>query len=343
MPPAPTLDTYRDLSRQIIRERINNQSACALIGYPDHWNAGDTAIWCGTRNLLNELGCRVAYACDPWSYNRQALAAALPEGPILICGGGNFGDVYPDETSLRRRVLEDFADRTIVQLPQSIWFREDAGRDAMARLLDHQKNFTLLVRDEASLALAQRHFSVPSALCPDSALHLVLPVVATPPMTSILCLWRGDIEAGSVAMAAPPGGIMLDWTDPAQGFDFMRWRVRAFHRWVGSPPYGNGYRCPPRRAWAWKYGPSLWDALARERTMRGASILRQGHVVITNRLHAYIFCLLMDIPCVACDTANGKLSAFNAAWPIANARLCLAHSSPEALHLAEKLRAGFRP
>lgn len=129
---------------------------CGLVMYPDHWNAGDSAIWWGTRLLLDRLGVVVDYACDPWSYDPRRLRTALPEGPILLLGGGNFGDAYGREQGLRLRVVEDFPDRKIVQLPQSIWFRSPAALEQMSELLSRCHNFTLLVRDEASLAIARR-------------------------------------------------------------------------------------------------------------------------------------------------------------------------------------------
>ena len=55
------------------RELLGPASSCALALYPDHWNAGDAAIWWGTRRALAELGVEVAYACDPVSYTHLTL------------------------------------------------------------------------------------------------------------------------------------------------------------------------------------------------------------------------------------------------------------------------------
>ncbi|MFM8220662.1 MAG: polysaccharide pyruvyl transferase family protein, partial [Planctomycetaceae bacterium] len=114
--------------RRTWSELLPPGTRCALALYPDHWNAGDAAIWWATKRLLGELGVGVDYACDPWNYDPRALRAALPDGPILLLGGGNFGDVYPREQSLRIRILADFPERRIIQLPQSILFRSPADR-----------------------------------------------------------------------------------------------------------------------------------------------------------------------------------------------------------------------
>jgi pyruvyl transferase EpsO len=72
----------------VLEEFLSSGTRCALVLYPDHWNAGDAAIWCGTRQLLRELGVTVDYTCDTTSYDARALKRALPDGPILIAGGG---------------------------------------------------------------------------------------------------------------------------------------------------------------------------------------------------------------------------------------------------------------
>ena len=71
---------------------------------------------------------------------------------------------------------------------------------------------------------------------------------------------------------------------------------------------------PLRRRIAWRHLPWLWDQLAEDRTLRGLRILSRGRVVITNRLHAHLLCLLAGIPHVVCDTANGKIFAHRDTW-----------------------------
>ncbi|MFM9009513.1 MAG: polysaccharide pyruvyl transferase family protein [Planctomycetota bacterium] len=205
---------------QVWRELLPPGSRCALALYPDHWNAGDAAIWWGTRRFLADLGVTIVHACDPWSYDPQTLRTALPEGPILLLGGGNFGDVYPREQSLRMRILSDFADLRIIQLPLSIWFRTAGAAAEMARLLARQRDVTLLVRDEASLALAQERFpTVTARRCPDAALALDLSRLGSPDV-AVVALLRDDAEA-----LGPLPSLPADWIERAGG--------------VGIPPRGS--------------------------------------------------------------------------------------------------------
>jgi exopolysaccharide biosynthesis predicted pyruvyltransferase EpsI len=292
---------------------------CGLAMYPDHWNTGDSAIWWGTRMLLDRLGVVVDYACDPWSYDPRRLRTALPEGPILLLGGGNFGDVYTREQGLRLRVLEDFRDRKIIQLPQSIWFRSQTALDEMSKLLARGRDFTLLVRDAASLTLAQEHFpSTAPCLCPDTALALELPDVDRTADVPVMALWRNDAESSDVLPPLPEGWISRDWTLrggllPADEALQLTTAARSFKEWVGNPP-AFPEPCPLRRRLAWRHMPWLWDQLAEDRTLRGCRILARGRVVITNRLHAHLLCTMMGLPHVVCDTSNGKVFAYRDTW-----------------------------
>ena len=331
---------------------------CGLVMYPDHWNAGDSAIWWGTRQLLDRLGVVVDYACDPWSYDPRRLRTALPEGPILLLGGGNFGDVYGREQGLRLRALEDFSDRKIIQLPQSIWFRSPAALDQMSSLLARRPNFTLLVRDEASLALAHEHFpSTAASLCPDAALALELPAVELPAVerradVPVMALWRNDSESSAVLPPLPEGWISRDWTLPggilpADEARQLTTAARSFKEWVGNPP-AIAEPCPLRRRLAWRHMPWLWDHLAEDRTLRGCRILAHGRVVITNRLHAHLLCTMMELPHVVCDTSNGKVFAYRDTWSrdwesVDQSIVRFASTPAEAVEVAAVMLAGLPP
>ena len=342
-----TLEQSRTLLRGILRDLLPPGTPCALVLYPDHWNAGDAAIWCGTRTLLRELDVHLAYGCDTTSYDPRALRHALPEGPILIAGGGNFGDVYVPENALRLRVLEDHPGRPVIQLPQSIWFRGHDGVAVMADAIRRHGRCTLLLRDAPSLAFAERHFSAPARLCPDAALALDLSHIPHEPEVAMMALWRNDRESDSPPPALPVGSLACDWLLPGgvlppEQARFMTTAGLEFHRWVGRPKLGEP--CPARRRLAWRHQPWLWDQLAEDRCLRGCRMLTRGRVTITNRLHAHLMCLLMGQPHVACDVANGKIFAYRDTWadtPDAFDRSItrFARSPDEAVDLATELLA----
>lgn len=319
-PGEEAVEESRAATAAIWRRLLPHGSRVALAIYPDHWNVGDAAIWWGTRALLAELGVEVRYACDPRTYDPEALRAAVPDGPVLLLGGGNFGDVYGNEQGLRLRILADFADRTILQLPQSIWFRSVEAAEAMARLLDRQRDCTLLLRDAPSLAFARSRFPVASHLCPDAALSLRLADVADPATVPVVALWRRDVESPHPLPPLPAGSIVQDWPMPGDGESVQPERARVHS--AGGFQRGE------------------WDELARERTLRGCLLLGRGKVVITNRLHAHLLCLLLGKPHIVCDTVNGKIFSYRDTWHIDGPQVRFASTPEEAVgHAAELLAA----
>jgi exopolysaccharide biosynthesis predicted pyruvyltransferase EpsI/glycosyltransferase involved in cell wall biosynthesis len=207
------VEEQRSLLRRTWAELLPAGTQVALALHPDHRNVGDAAIWWGTCSLLQSLGVNVRYECGPSSYAPDALAGAHPDGPILLLGGGNLGDVYGDEQGLRIRILRDFADRPIIQLPQSIWFRSAESRDATAALLARCRDATLMLRDSQSLAFARTHFPVRSLACPDAAMALDLTDLPHTADMPIVALWRRDIELDRPLPPLPAGSIEIDWQD----------------------------------------------------------------------------------------------------------------------------------
>jgi pyruvyl transferase EpsO len=334
------LASTRETLRLIWAGLLPRGSRCALVGYPDHWNVGDAAIWWGTRRLLNTIGVAVDYACDPWSYEPAALRMAVPEGPILILGGGNLGDAYRHEQSLRERILGDFPKRRIIQLPQSIWFSSQKRAEALADLLVHAADVTLLLRDAASLAFAREMFCCDSALCPDAAIALDLAGVGGPPEVPLLALWRTDTEARETSGSGGDDLVVGDWTAPGPEVGLMSTAARGFKEWVGDPPPEIG-SCPPRRRMAWRHLPWLWDQLAEDRTLRGCRLLSRGRVVLTDRLHAHLLCTLMRKPQVVCDSTNGKIFAYRDTWRVDDPLVRFASTRAEAVEHARELLASM--
>ncbi len=322
----------------VLSNLLSSGAPCALVGYPDHWNVGDTAIWVAARQLLHSLQVKVDYTCDAWSYTPHALEAAVPNGPILLSGGGNFGDVYQDETSLRNRVLSDFSHRRIIQLPQSIWFQDPDNRQQMSRRLAGLHDFTFLARDRNSLSIARDHFPVNVLLCPDLALSLPLAERTATAETPTLALWRDDVESRQSGELALHNGIIQDWIHPGSEVRRFSPISRLFMEFSGTPTHAPPYRQSWRRTLSWRLAKERWEQLARERVWRGCRILQRGTVVITNRLHAHLLCTLMRIPHVVCDTVNGKISAYHQTWPFEDPWIAWADSPAEALQRAETLR-----
>lgn len=340
-PDAELLASLGGQVERCLAEVLPGDEPVALVSFPNHANAGDPAIWLAAERTLARLGKRVAYRCAWSSYDPRALRAAAPEGPILLNGGGNLGDLYAGQQGTRERVLADFPGRHVVQLPQSIWFEDPANLERNRALFEGHGAVTLLVREGASLERARESFDVPVRRCPDLvfALHpLDRPVE---PDVPVVWLARHDPETARPDGGAGPeaGGLdltgvrRLDWLDPVPGEARpplgARLAVRA-QRLLGADRPVAG----PTRA---RLLARTFDPLARHWLDRGRRILSGGEVVITDRLHGHVLSLLMGIPHVVTDNRTGKVRAVWEADTHGSHLARWADTPAEALELARSL------
>jgi pyruvyl transferase EpsO len=314
-----------------LRPLLAGARRVALLDYPAYPNVGDSAIWLGQLALLSALGVRPAYRADLRGFRPERLRARVGDGPILLGGGGNLGDLWEQHQRFREAVIREFPENPIVQLPQSIWFRDPAALARARAAFDAHPRLMLLVRDRRSLALARDAFRTPSALCPDPA--FCLGPLARPASHRHESVWllRTDLE--SAGGAAPPGvpeDARFDWRREAP-----LWLAGLQARLSAAAARGG----PAAAAWA-RAAEATYAPLARARLARGLARLAAGRRVVTDRLHGHVLCLLLGIPHLLIDDRLGKLRAFHETWTasselvtfcggVAEAERALAGAGPE--------------
>ncbi|MBI5709221.1 MAG: polysaccharide pyruvyl transferase family protein [Candidatus Eisenbacteria bacterium] len=297
----------------------------ALLDFPQVPNVGDSVIWLGARAFLARRGIRPCYTCSHRSYSPAGLARRIGDGTILLSGGGNFGDLYPPHQELREAVVGEFPRNRIIQLPQTMHFESHEALERARRVFDRHSDVKLLLRDAPSLALARERFQARSFLCPDMAFALGPQPRPIAPSHPVVWLARTDKEAPATPRVDPPPGVLrVDWLrdDDTGMLKSNEWLGRLLRRMPGL----HGLLQKPL---SWTYGP-----LARERMDRGGRILSAGRVVVTNRLHAHILCLLLGIPHVVLDNSYGKVRGFHEAWTHASPLVEWSESETDALERA---------
>ncbi|MCK9900280.1 polysaccharide pyruvyl transferase [Parafrankia colletiae] len=303
-------------------------TSVALLDFPYHRNSGDSAIWLGVRRTLERLGVRVAYVSDTARYRPDRLREALPVGPILLLGGGNFGDLWPGHQELRVQVLRDFPDRTVIQLPQSIAFRDDRALDEARRVTAEHPDFVFMVRERRSLAFAQENFDVRVVLAPDSAFAngpLSPPRPVRP--EGVLCLARDDVEGtGLINGVVGPGIRRADWVMPR--VPELRWKAarglpKAERHLLGR--HGVAYRAARPALYA------AYESMARVSVETATGLLCTARYVVTDRLHAHVLCLLLGIRHTVFDNSYGKVGGTYEAWTSGSDIARWATSADEAL------------
>jgi exopolysaccharide biosynthesis predicted pyruvyltransferase EpsI len=150
-----------------------------------------------------------------------------------------------------------------------------------------------VARDRVSFDIASRGLRCHVLLAPDSAFalgHIPRPAA---PSQDVVWLRRTDKES---SLPVSGGVHSVDWLR-----DDATILIRL-ERWLRARETGVRLRNRLRRR------------LASERLTRGCVTLSQGRVVISDRLHAHILCLMMGIPHVLVDNNYGKIRSFVETW-----------------------------
>jgi pyruvyl transferase EpsO len=321
--------------RTVLSSLIPEGSSCALLDFPNYANVGDSAIWLGEKQYLKQRRCKIIYTCDRVSYNRQQLAEKLrADSIILLQGGGNFGDLWPWHQYFRERVIQDFPSHQIRILPQSICFRDGASRARAKKILDAHSNLTVLARDLESEAMAANTFTARTLLCPDMALllgdklSLSADGLATNDVTWLL---RTDSESAYTEEIR--NGLLS-----ALDINSIDWLVES-PLFITFNKHLTGHWQPSRELWK-KFFPArgfIYDSYAKMRLQRGLALVSQGQLLVTDRLHAYIFALMLRRPHVILDNSYGKLESFWNTWGKDSELSYHAASLGEALSLVKSL------
>jgi len=296
----------------------------ALVDFPDHSNVGDSAIWLGEMAYLRKSGRLPAYYSAIADFDDEACRAAIGDGPILIHGGGNMGTLWPKHEAFRLHLLRTHRGHPIVQMPQSIHYADPAAAAEMAEAIRAHGQFTLLVRDARSLAFAEQHFDCDIRLCPDAALMLGRQR-RDPATAPVFALLRTDHERAPGDAALPAGVVADDWLEEDAS---QKRRLRL------SLGLGRLLTRDPMVQRA-----ARQQRLAEWRFQRGLAMLSTGELVVTDRLHAHILSLLLDIPHVLLDNSYGKVAGFADQWTGDYAGLMRATNRAEAFDTALACRA----
>ncbi|MCK1334622.1 polysaccharide pyruvyl transferase family protein [Bradyrhizobium sp. 38] len=294
---------------RVIGPYLDGVDDFALVDFPNHPNVGDSAIWLGEETYLQKkLGRAPSYVCTYDTWAKEDFERAVPAGPILIHGGGNFGDLWPSHQEFRLRLLSEFPDRQIIQLPQTIHFSSKASLQRAADIINAHKKFLILVRDVQSLTVAREEFTAPVDLCPDMAFCLGPQSSRAAITRNLLLLLRTDHEKVERARSRPlPSfAVVEDWLTERRGLGkwlFLKALLEtSLLVFKGRMPS----ELDARIRW--------FHLLASNRVARGMKQVGSSAYVITDRLHTHIFCVLLNVPHSVLDNNYGKISTFVDAW-----------------------------
>ncbi|MDO9439612.1 MAG: polysaccharide pyruvyl transferase family protein [Beijerinckiaceae bacterium] len=341
---ADHLAWIRSQTEQTILDSIGAPTDVALLDAPALLNVGDSMIWQGQLAYMNRLGHTVRYISDIQSYNPRRLRKAMPNGGVIaLRGGGNFGDIWVGNQRFRERVAIDFPDLRIVQLTQSVVFR-DAARAVLAnRILGAHPDLTVLIRDEKSLARAAEGLpDVHTMMSFDMALGWDPAPSTSARGSRALVIARDDPEASSGLLRAaekwdaPFEVLVTDWVrhdeHPARWHD-TRARLAANGKMIGRARR----RHLPIPTLSQKKIEADLAYLNDWNVDWAVELFCTARAMVVDRLHAHVLASLLGIPHVVLDNDHGKISTVFEAYTGSFSTAHYTTSTSEAYDILQRL------
>jgi exopolysaccharide biosynthesis predicted pyruvyltransferase EpsI len=360
IPPDGPLAFLREAAERIERTLlplIPARTPIAIFDFPDHPNVGDSAIWLGTMAFLRRHRLGPVLWID--TIYRGRGDHVLPDLPfpctLLINGGGNLGDLWETNQRYREAVISHYPDHRIIQLPQSVLFESADSDRQWIEVCHSHGDLHVIVRDADSrercghLPFNRLH------LCPDMALYLGQLSRPCQPVADIVHLLRTDKERASQEPGASSEPSQ-DWMEESDSvllqelLSLQEFQGRLTHRGARLQRLRTGLLRIDQRIGLFRlsgdpltaylrHRQRMYHLVASERLGRGCRLLARGQVVITDRLHAHLLCLMMAIPHVYLDNSYGKISAFSRTWMTQSERFRPANDLAAAGTIARELLA----
>lgn len=278
------LKRFRKANGVQLRERHFSR-AVWVIGLPEYNNLGDCAIGYATINFIknnfHNIDVITLTEKECFAKWNKIKKTVQKNDLILLQGGGNITDVYPDQQRIRKKVLKTFKDNRVIIMPQTVYFTETAYGERQKRSIYRSfcrcKNLTLACREKYTYSWVQENFKdINSILVPDIVFSLQYIEKNIERKGIILCV-RNDCES-SWAMDCLPQikELCLKFDQDVKFSDtVIKENVTVV-----------------------QYKQAIMNKLDE---FAGAKL------IITDRLHGVIFSSITRTPCIAIDNFNHKI------------------------------------
>ncbi|MBA3698675.1 MAG: polysaccharide pyruvyl transferase family protein [Planctomycetes bacterium] len=309
---------------EVLAPLLPSGGEVAMLDYPRYSNVGDSFIWMGTRTYLRSRGLVIHPEIHARSCDNATLRRMVGDRPIVLQGGGNFGDIHPLHQEFRAEILKTFPRQRIVLCPQTFHYQDPLRIEKDRRIYEDHPDLHLVWRDHTSLGRARRAF--PGAhhlVAPDMAFWMDVPVSPVEPRCSdapVRILYHAHRDTTpdrlyDLSQIASLGtAVHMDWREVIGGLDIHKsffLRASAMRKLLAG--------ADSRIGTSWLPAVIRRDTaihLARSRNWLAKAIACYGHydVLLTNRLHGHVLATLLRKPHVIVDTFYGKLDWYHESW-----------------------------
>ena len=251
-----------------------------LMGSPEYNNLGDHAIAYATEFFIKDNISDVEYFEIPEKeilYNIKNLKKIINKEDILLLqGGGNMGDIYPDQVKIRKKIIKEFKDNEIIIMPQTIYFAKKTSR--LPYYYYKHQNLTIFTREKVSYEIVKNmYYKDRVYLVPDIVMYLIGKLKLEKNYTTkVLVCIRNDKESKSNTYQKKVEEVLKDNNIIYENI---------------STVIDKNIILKERK----KYLMNLFEKFSNSR------------LIITDRLHGMIIAAITKTPCIVLPTFNHKV------------------------------------
>lgn len=275
------LDRWSDYTKLYEYDRL---PAFIIFNSPDYSNIGDHAIAVAEKKFLKNAfpdKCVIEISCSQYIKENLLIRGAIKKDDIIILsGGGYIGSLWLWLEDITKNIIDNYKENKIYIFPQTIYFDDTnigkAEKKMLSECVNNHPMLSVLSRDEASYKLSKEMFGehVKKYLYPDMVLYLNEPGKSV--RNDVMVCIRDDKEnAGTIEQ------------DVIKILDELGENAKLF-----STIYSENVFLDQRE--------EIVNNFLQE--------VGKARLVITDRLHAVLFCVVTHTPCIAFDNKSKKIS-----------------------------------
>lgn len=258
-----------------------------LFNSPDYPNLGDHAIALAERKFFLKYFSEydfIEISCTQYMKENSRIEFAIHEDDILVVtGGGNTGDCYLRLQDMTTHIVQTYPDNIVIIAPQSMYFNDgefsDVEMERVRMIYEKHNRLLVMAREEKTYHLYMSLFgdSIKKIKAPDMAFYLEYKPKVKRRHNALICI-RNDKESKGI-------------------IDKKKIENALGHFKLAVAEYSTV-----------SHIEVFLDNREKE-VLEALNTISGVEVVITDRLHCMIFCVITDTPCVVFDNATGKVFA----------------------------------
>lgn len=277
-------------SDKICNNRIN--VIVFLAGF--YQNIGDMAITYAQveflKSLYKDTNIILVPSTQTYSAAKALRKVICSRDLITITGGGNMDDAYPTLDDARLFVVKKFPNNKIVCFPQTVFYSDSSKgnrrRKNSRKVYTEHRNITLFAREKDSYKRMKDYFpDVDIRISPDIVFYInrILPNMER---KGAICCLRSDKEKN------------ID--------DGLQEKITQYVKnYFKNVKFVDTVDVPLEMCSEEKYITTLNEFLMQ---------IKSARLVVTDRLHCLIFCVITGTPCVVLDNSNHKVRSIYETW-----------------------------